>query len=117
MLELASKFGVNVEFKRLLLIILVTLLSATIEALLRVEEVRCLVPNVTQVVNAKLVSSIAKRYHNLTLFSWCTNLNIAYASLIEQFFKGLLMLVGHLNDNARIFGKEYAHKVVRLKLI
>ena len=99
----------------MLLIVLISLSSTAVEALLTVEQIRGLHPYVTQLVDVECHLAVAILDDDVTaLRHGVTHLGIADALVFHQLSEVGLITVGHLYHHARILGKECLHDVAVL---
>ena len=82
-----------------------------------VEQVRSRVPYVAHVVDAELISGTVFFDEDVTLIGRLTNLHEAYTCVFEYLLHFVLVLVGYLNNDTRVFGKQYLDEVVFLNLV
>ena len=102
-LKSALEAVVELDFQRLLLIVVASLLCATVEALLAVEQVRSVIPHVAQRVDVECMFEVALLYDDgAGLWRRITYLGISYSLLVHELGELFLVLVGYLNDNARV---------------
>ena len=103
-----------------MLVVLVALLGFAVEALLGVQQIAGLVPDVTQCIDIKRVGngspvSIIHNHFNATAVLYgIAYLGKAYALLFHEVLELLLVLVTHLDDYAGILGKERLHHITVL---
>ena len=110
--ESAREVFRELHLQRLLLVVLETLLGFAVEALLAVQQVAGLIPDVAQVVDVEAVFLVAVLHNQLALvFHGITNLGIADAMVLKIVEEIELQLVAHLNDHTGILGKECFHRI------
>ena len=101
----------------MLLVVLETLLGASVHALLTVEQVGGVVPDIAQVIDAELVGGILVLYEDVTLVRRFAQLHVAHTGIFENLLHLILVLVTHLDDNTGVLGKENLHEVVLLDFV
>ena len=108
---------VELHLDRLLLVVLVALLGLTVEALLAVEQVAGLVPDVTQRIDVELVgnglaiSSLSNHLNAAAVFNGISNFGKAHALFLQKVLELLLVVVTDLNDHTRILCEESLHYI------
>ena len=117
MREFTFEAGHESEFQWLHLVVLETLLGATVHRLLAVEQVRSRIPNITHIVDTELISSVIFRYEDVAFIGRLTNLHKTYSGIFQYLFYFFLMLVAYLDNNTRVLGKQELHEVVFLHLV
>ena len=66
--EFTFESGHESEFNRLHLVVFETFLCAAVHRLFAVEQVRRRIPDITHIVNAELISSVALRYQDIDVY-------------------------------------------------
>ena len=87
------------------------------EALFAVEQVGGGVPNIAQVVDAELVVAALHAHHDVTFIGGYTQLDVAYAGVIENLLYTRCIVVAHLDDYTRVLGKECLHDIGANQLV
>ena len=96
-----------------MLVVLETLVGTAVHALVAVEQVGSLIPNVAQCIDVERVNEVVFPHHHSPLSRRGeANLHEAHTLAVEEFlhFAGILLI--HLDDDAGILSKQVAHHVV-----
>ena len=115
MSKCALEVLIELHLDRLFLIVLEALLSLAVEALLTIEQVRSLVPNVAEGVDVEGLLLIASLHHDgAAVLNGITNLSKANTSIFHKLLELSLVLVTHLDDYTRILSEECLHDITFL---
>ena len=96
-----------------MLVVLETFGSATVEALLAVEQIRGLVPHITQRVDIEGVLLLILLDDECAVVrSGITDLGEADAGVLEELLQFKLMLIRYLDDHTRGLGEEVLDDIV-----
>ena len=118
MRELTGEVLVELHLYRLVLVVLETLGSTAVEALLAVEQIGGLVPHIAQFVNVEgELLLIFLHYECTTVGSGVANLGETYAGIFQELLQLELMLVRYLDDDTRILGKQVLDDVAASQVV
>ena len=115
--EFACEAWQEVPFEWLLAVVFIAFFRLTIEALLAVEQITACIPNITKVINAKLILCSSLFHEDVSLFARTADVNITDSCSLKELLDLRAILVGNLNHDARVLCKEELHQVVAFHLV
>ena len=112
MCERACESLVELHLDRLLLVVLKALLGLAIEALLAIQQIRCLVPSVAESINIEgLLNFSSLHYDGTGTLNRITNLSKAHTLLFHEVLELLLMLVTYLDNNTWVLSEQSLNNI------
>ena len=107
MRELAREALVELHFQWLLFVVLITLLGLAVKALLAVQQVARLIPDIAQGINVEGEFFVTGFHYNVAAVrNGIAYLGKAYTLIFHELFELLLVLVAHLDYYARVLGEQ-----------